>query len=71
MLMYEIQLRRKKNFFPYDYWDSFEKFKEGLPSKNIFYNSLTNHTNSDKNYEHFFNVEKTFNMNTMKDSHDL
>ena len=40
-------VNKKKEFFPYDYWDSFEKFKEGLPSKNIFYNLLTNHTNFD------------------------
>ena len=40
MLMYQIYLR-KKDFFSYDYWDSFEKFKEGLSSKNKFYNALT------------------------------
>ena len=29
--MYEIDLRRQD--FAYDYWDSFKKSKQGLPSK--------------------------------------
>ena len=52
--------------FPYDYWDSFSKSKEGLPGKNKFYNTLTNHAITDKNYEHVVNAWKAFKMNNMK-----
>lgn len=43
----------RKGFFSYGYCDSSEKFrrftwqKEGLPDKNKFYNSLTNHEIND------------------------
>ena len=40
---------KTKGFFYCDYWDNFEKFKEGLSSKIKFYNSLTNRAISDKN----------------------
>ena len=54
-----IYLRKKD--FPFDYWDSLEKFKEGLPSKNKFYNTLTNCAISDKNYEYVLsNVLQSF-----------
>ena len=49
MTSYFIYLRKK--YFPYDYcdsWDSFSKFKEGLPSKDKFFNTLTNCAISDK-----------------------
>ena len=31
-----LHVVKKKGYFPYDYWDSFIKFKEGLPSKDNF-----------------------------------
>ena len=31
-----LNLLEKKGFFPYDYWDSFKKLREGLPSKDKF-----------------------------------
>ena len=55
----------------YDYWDSFEKFKEVLPSKDKLHNTLTKREISDKNYKHVLNFWKAFKMNTMKDYHDL
>ena len=36
----------------------FEKFKEELPSKQIFYSSLTDRKLADKEYEHVINVCK-------------
>ena len=32
---------KQKGFYPYEYTTDFEKFKEKLPSKDRFYNSLT------------------------------
>ena len=51
--------------------DIFKKLEEDLPSKDKFYNTLTNCAISDKNYEHVLNVWKTFPMNNMKGYHDL
>ena len=55
----------------FSYWDSFENFKEDLPSKDEFYNTLTNRAVSDKNFEHVLNVWKSFKINTMKNYHGL
>ena len=66
-----LDLLKKKGFFVYFYGDSFEKFKEGFPTKDKFYNTLTNRAISDKNYEHVVNVWKAFKMNNMKDYYDL
>ena len=49
----------------------FEKFKEELPSKEKFYNSLTDRKINEKEYEHVFNVWKKFEMKLVKDYHDL
>ena len=61
----------KKGFHPYGYMSDFEKFKEELPSKEKFYNSLTDRKIGDKEYEHVLNERKKFEMKTMKDYHNL
>ena len=66
-----LDLLKKKIFFPYDYWNSFEKFKEGLPYRDKLHNTLTNNEISDKNYKHVLNVWKASKMNTWKDFHYL
>ena len=63
-----LDLLKERGFFPYDYWDSFEKFKEALPRKDKFDNTLNNCAISYKNYKRVFNV---FKMNNIKDYHDL
>ena len=45
---------------------NFEKFKEELPSKEIFYSSLTDRKITDKEYEHVLNVCKKFEMKTIR-----
>ena len=55
----------RKNLF--EYWDTFEKLEDVLPSEDKFYNTLTNLAIRDKSYEHVLNVWKAFKMNTMKD----
>ena len=42
----------EKKIFLYDYLDNFKKIKRGLPSKDEFHNTLTNHAINVKNYEH-------------------
>ena len=48
----ELELMAKKGVYPYDYMDSFKKFKEQLPSKEEFYSIL-----NDKHIE-----DETINM---------
>ena len=61
-----------KGFYPYEYIDSHERFKETeLPPMEAFYSKLTNETISAKNYEHAQTVWKKFNCQTLGDYHDL
>ena len=58
-------------FFPYDYWNSFEKFNQGLPRKDKFYKSLTDYAINDEDYEqHGIIIWKAFIMKNMKDFHE-
>ena len=59
-----LDLFKKKRFFPYGYWDCFEIFEEGLPSKERFYNTLTNFVISDSYYDHVLNVWIAFKVGT-------
>ena len=47
-----LDLLKKKSFLSYDYYNSFEKLKYGLSSKDKTYNTLINCAISHKNYEH-------------------
>jgi len=61
----------KKGIYPYDYIDNIDKFKEGLPAIEQFYNKLKNENINNDQYEHVKEVYKTFNCKTLKDYHDL
>ena len=61
----------KKRVYPYDYMDSFKKFKEQLPSKEEFYSILNNKQISAEDYKHAQNVWNTFNLKNMAEYHDL
>ena len=49
----------------------FEKYKEELSHKEKFYSLLTNRKTTDKEYEHVINIWKKFEINAMKDLHNL
>ena len=66
-----LDLVKQNGIYPCEYMSDFEKFKEKLPSKEKFYNSLTNKKNIEKEYEHVLKVWNTFEIKTMKDYHDL
>ena len=61
----------KKGVYPYDYMDSFKKFKEQLPSKEEFYSILNDKHISAEDYKHAQNVWNTFNLKNMGEYHDL
>ena len=67
----ELELMAKKGVYPYDYMDSFKKFKEQLPSKEKFYSILNNKHISTEDYKHAQNVWNTFNLKNMGEYHDL
>ena len=68
-----LNLPNKKRYFPHDYWESFEKFKEGLPGKDKFYNLYIKLIMQSviKIIKHILGIWKAFKMNTMKDYDDL
>ena len=66
-----LDLVKQQWFYPYEYINDFEKFKNQLPNKEKFYSFLTGEKLSDKEYEHVLNVWNTFKMKTMKHYHYL
>ena len=67
----KLDLMAKKGVYPYDYMDSFKKFKEQLPSKEDFYSILNDEHISDEDYQHAQNVWNKFNLKNMGEYHDL
>ena len=66
-----LDLAKQKGIYPYEYMSDFEKCKKQLPSKEMFYSSLTKTNISDKEYGHIFNVWNKLEIKTMKDYHSL
>ena len=64
-----LDLVKSKRFYLYEYMSSFEKFKEGLPSKEKFYSLLTGKKLVIKSNEHVRKVWNRFEMKTMMDYH--
>ena len=67
----KLDLMVRKGVYPYDYMDSFKKFKEQLPSKEEFYSILNDEHISDEDYQHAQNVWNEFNLKNMGEYHDL
>ena len=63
---------KEKGVYPYDYMDSFNKFKdEVLPDKKNFYSLLTDENISDNDYIHAKKVWNTLQLKNMGEYHDL
>ena len=68
----EAELIKQKGFYPYEYMDSEEKFKDTkLPPRKAFYSKLSGRGITEKDYKHAWNVWNTFNMKTFKEYHEL
>ena len=62
----------KKGVYPYDFMDSFEKFKQTeLPAKEHFYSILNDQDITNDKYGHAKKVWKTFKLKNMGEYHDL
>ena len=56
-----FKLLLRKGVYPYEYMDSFDKFKETqLPSNESFNSTFRNTKRSDNDYKHAQKVWKTF-----------
>ena len=68
----KLSLMKQKGVYPYDFMDSFEKFKQKeLPSKEDFYSILNDEHTTDDDYQHAKNVWDTFSLKSMGEYHDL
>ena len=64
----QAELLKQKGFFPYEYMDTIEKFKNTKPPpQKAFYSKLSGKGINNNNYNHVLNVWKTFKMKTFKD----
>ena len=62
----------RKGAYPYEYMDAWERFSEiSLPSKEDFYSNLNLEGISDIDYRHANNVFKKFQLENLRDYHDL
>ena len=62
----------RKGVYPYEYIDEWDKFNEKIiPSKDPFYSNLTLENISETDYAHANNVFKKFNIDNLREYHDL
>ena len=68
----QTELILRKGDYPYEYFDSMERFNETqLPPIDKFYSKLSDESISQKDYEHAQKVWQEFNCKTLGDYHDL
>ena len=62
----------RKDTYPYEYMDSWERFDENtIPPKEAFYSELNLESITDKDYEHVKKVWETFEIKNLGKYHDL
>lgn len=68
----KFHLLTRKGVYPYDYMTDWECYEETLlPRKNNFFNSMTNESISDSDYEHAKTIWTEFNIQNLGDYTDL
>ena len=68
----KFELFLRKGVYPYEYMDSWERFKEeSLPDKESFYSELNKEGITDEDYAHAQKVWDTFNIKNLGEYHDL
>ena len=69
---HQRRLLIRKGIYPYEYMDSWDRFKEtSLPSINCFYSNLNMSGVSDTDYEHACSIWREFGIRNMGEYHDL
>ena len=61
----------RKDVYPYEYMDSWERFDETLPEKEAFYSSLNMEDIMEVDHRHTKRVFKSLNNKNLGDYHDL
>ena len=62
----------RKGVYPYEYMDSWNRFKEeSLPDKEYFYSKLNNENITDEDYAHAQKVWDIFKIKSLGEYHDL
>ena len=68
----KFALLLRKGVYPYEYMDSWKRFKEeSLPDKESFYSELNNEHITDEDYPHAQKVWDTFKIKNLGEYHDL
>ena len=68
----KFKLMLRKDVYPYEYMDSWEKFNEPVPlDTECYYSELNNENISDSDLDHVNNVCDTFKINILGRYHDF
>ena len=68
----QLSFLLRKGVYPYDYVDCMKKLDDkSLSSKEAFYSTLMGESITDKDYQHAQTVWKEFNIESVKDYHNL
>ena len=68
----KFELLLRKGVYPYEYMDSWKRFKEeSLPDKESFYSELNNEHITDEDYAHAQKVWNTFKKTNLGEYHEL
>ena len=68
----KLELVKKKEIYPYEYFNSFKKFKEtNLPDIDKFFSSLKDCGISEKKFQRACDVWKVFEIKNLGQHHDL
>ena len=70
-ITHEFDLEECKGVYPYEYMDSWDKFKEPLPPKEAFYSTLNESGISDEDYQRAQEVWKKYDCKNLGDYHDI
>ena len=70
--MEKFKLLLRKGVYPYEYMDSWDKFKLSVPlDKKHYYSELNDSNINDSDIKHVKNICSTLNINNLGEYHDL
>ena len=68
----QLELVKKKSVYPYEYMNSFKRFKEDeLPDKDCFLSPLKDCSITDEEYQRAIDIWKVFSIKNLGEYHDL
>eukprot|EP00854_Cymbomonas_tetramitiformis_P032815 gene32815-41805_t len=67
----KFKLICKKGEFLYEWFDTYEKFVESVPDRQIFYNNMTQSNMGDETYDNMIKTIDAFKIQNLEEFHDL